>query len=478
MRPWRIALILLAALALLPGGPVGAREPADADTHTLVFGATGQHLTGAFLRYWRANGGLGRFGPPIGPTQHDRTGLIVQWFERARLEYHGNPPGCPRVVETPLGEVAAAERRGEPAFQPIAEPTEPGVAWFPATGHGLRDDFRRFWLVQGGQPILGRPLSEPFVEAEADTGLPLLVQYLEKARLEAPLGADGDRGPVRTGPLGRLLYPAFMRDQQPLPADIPPEPTVTDYEVAARALVERAVGDGLQHASVVVSAADRCLDLTIDADRLLPAASLYKLYALWQTQREINAGRLSDASRLVLTAANDRREDDGYALGRPGESITVAEARALMIATSNNTAAWNLVGAFGWPGLSALPREHGLARVDTHPYEVTTARDIARYLRGIVAEDLDPALTPADYRLMRDLLAGQTINTYLSPGLPPDVTFAHKTGILDDALHDAGVLLLPGDRAIYLTVMTTGDPAVGLALMADLARLTWQEVGE
>ncbi len=69
----------IAPVASLPGGA--------------YFPATGHNLGGGFLDYWRANGGLAQFGYPLTeefaqylpatPPLHR-----VQYFERARLEYH------------------------------------------------------------------------------------------------------------------------------------------------------------------------------------------------------------------------------------------------------------------------------------------------------------------------------------------------------------------------------------------------------
>jgi hypothetical protein len=79
---------------------------------------------------------------------------------------------------------------------------------------------------------------------------------------------------------------------------------------------------------------------------------------------------------------------------------------------------------------------------------------------------------------MLDLFKAQEINDLLSPGFPPDAVFAHKTGNLDAVTNDAGVLLLPNNRCVYVTVLTTGDPGASAALMQDIARLVWQDLVE
>jgi len=65
------------------GGPAG---PGCAS-----FAETGHQVCGAFLRYWRANGGLERFGLPLtGEFTAELEGrpFTVQYFERRRFELH------------------------------------------------------------------------------------------------------------------------------------------------------------------------------------------------------------------------------------------------------------------------------------------------------------------------------------------------------------------------------------------------------
>lgn len=67
-------------------GAGGAAGPSCAS-----FAETGHQVCGAFLRYWRANGGLERFGLPLtGEFTAELEGrpFTVQYFERRRFELH------------------------------------------------------------------------------------------------------------------------------------------------------------------------------------------------------------------------------------------------------------------------------------------------------------------------------------------------------------------------------------------------------
>lgn len=66
------------------------------------FSQTGYSVCYAFLDFFKANGGLERFGQPISPFEY-RNDLIVQYFENARLEWKPWLPEGQRVSVADLG---------------------------------------------------------------------------------------------------------------------------------------------------------------------------------------------------------------------------------------------------------------------------------------------------------------------------------------------------------------------------------------
>ncbi len=63
-------------------------DPAPIAAGASYFRTTGHNLGGAFLSYWRLNGGLNRFGYPISEEQRDGPGRATQYFERAEFVYY------------------------------------------------------------------------------------------------------------------------------------------------------------------------------------------------------------------------------------------------------------------------------------------------------------------------------------------------------------------------------------------------------
>ena len=202
------------AFVTIPGDPGAAPAPEVASLAavgppaSVFFPATGARLGGAFLDYWEANGGLARFGQPIGAerVEADPTNgrpRVVQYFERARFE-RAVGGGDPTVRLGLLGREIVIGSTDEEPFQAHEEPLElaDGARYFPETGQSVSGPFLAYWEATGGLAIHGLPISEPFVEEPLPGAPARRVQYFERARLEQT-PAKGERpGPIRAGPVG------------------------------------------------------------------------------------------------------------------------------------------------------------------------------------------------------------------------------------------------------------------------------------
>lgn len=228
----RLSLLLALAFAVL--GTVPAAQPARASSGPPVvyFSATGHHLAEPFLSFWRSHGGLRIFGYPISEA-HEREGMLVQYFERARMEA---PLTCAAVTDCPVqltrvGALLSAERR-EPAFAPLVldppPPDTPLRRYFPETGHTLAYGFLRYWLRNGALTVFGYPISEEFREIDPETGYTFTVQYFERARFEWHPEALGTLWEVQLGRLGAALATRDGVDTSPVAR----QPDVPDYDPA------------------------------------------------------------------------------------------------------------------------------------------------------------------------------------------------------------------------------------------------------
>ncbi len=122
--------------------PLVARAAPSSDPSQTYCDVTGHNVGPAFTAYWQNNGGLPRFGYPLTELFEETSDVdgvtrLVQYFERARFEYHPEYAGTKdEVLLGLLGVELTANRTYEPAFAPITpfESTDE-LVYFPASGH-------------------------------------------------------------------------------------------------------------------------------------------------------------------------------------------------------------------------------------------------------------------------------------------------------------------------------------------------------
>lgn len=157
-----------------PGGPLPANR--------VYFTQTGHYLADGFLAYWQHFGGLATFGYPIS-EEFQQNGITVQYFERARFEWH--PGSNPARYDVELGLLGdqAAQAQGlltTQPFRPVEAASDANCTFDAVTEHRLCFGFRAYWQANGGLAIFGHPISEEF----RDPATGLTVQYFERAVFE------------------------------------------------------------------------------------------------------------------------------------------------------------------------------------------------------------------------------------------------------------------------------------------------------
>lgn len=196
-----------AATITISDRPVYVRQTAGGER---FFPETGQTARGPFFRFWNANGGTAVFGLPISAERQevgdDGKRYSVQYFERARFEYHpeNQPPND--VLLGRLGVKLLAQRGIDWQTLPGVDQGGSGCRYFPETRHSLCAPFRTFWERHGGLAVFGLPISEPQDEISADDGKSYKVQYFERNRFEHHPENAGDYT-VLLGRLGAELMP-------------------------------------------------------------------------------------------------------------------------------------------------------------------------------------------------------------------------------------------------------------------------------
>ncbi|HEX2325896.1 MAG TPA: SpoIID/LytB domain-containing protein, partial [Chloroflexota bacterium] len=150
---------------------------------TRYFSETGHNVSGPFLRFFEARGGLDLFGYPR-TEELVEDGKRVQYFQRARFEHHLDRAGTPYEVQlTLLGDALTADRRPFPGVAPFPAAAE--RVYVAETGHGLAHGFLAYWRARGGLDAFGHPVSEERDEPNGDgSGRAYTVQHFQRARFE------------------------------------------------------------------------------------------------------------------------------------------------------------------------------------------------------------------------------------------------------------------------------------------------------
>ena len=196
MRYVKLAnLFVVLVLAIAAVVPVLAQQTDPPQ----YFPETGHEVRFPFISYFNRAGGLSQHGYPITDDFVDpKTGLLVQYFEKSRLEWH---PGNPEPYKVQLGLLGDELGKREPPI-PISQipaANDPNCMHFFETGHNMCLIFKDYWLQHGALDRFGYPIGEYTIENDR------VVQYYQRARMEWQPGKPAGQK-VQLGPLGRLQF--------------------------------------------------------------------------------------------------------------------------------------------------------------------------------------------------------------------------------------------------------------------------------
>lgn len=184
--------------------------------------------------------------------------------------------------------------------------------------------------------------------------------------------------------------------------------------------------------------------ITTNESRVFTSASLYKLFLTYAILEQVDAGVLSLQDQMA-------------------DGATIDDYLTSTITVSANEPAKELAHLIGWENIETFIHEQGFVSTSFNPYLEydgiyyngdleTTPAEVAFLLERLLEGEL---LSEASTKYFLGLLGNQQLVYALNTGLSSDVTFAHKTGLLDDVSHDAGILSMDGQNYI-VAVLTDG----------------------
>jgi beta-lactamase class A len=261
-----------------------------------------------------------------------------------------------------------------------------------------------------------------------------------------------------------------------------------------------------------------------------PMASVYKVPIAYAVMLEVAEGRLALDDSIPVTPSDYAPGSSALALagGRDGGRFAVREIMRLSITESDNTASDVLLRLIGggdevtrrmralgieglrvdrsvrrfiseWRGVGDVPDEWSLPAYEARaakvpaeeraraarafeqdPRDTATPEALAALLAAIHRGDgLTPALRDELVEIMRGSVTGPD---RIRAGVPAGTPVAHKTGTLDRATHDAGIVALPGGRGHVALVVLIKEAEAEVprreALIAQASRAAWARFAE
>ena len=276
---------------------------------------------------------------------------------------------------------------------------------------------------------------------------------------------------------------------------------MTSTSTVDTAALEEAIQDHIDRADaelgVCLRHVESGLEVLVRPDDLYPMASVFKIPVLIETLAQVDEGRQSLDTRIVL-----RQEDKVLPSGilvelQAGLQPTLHDLLTLMIIISDNTATDLVLQQIGIPSVEQRLRSFGCNAVSLKmsvrglfdatfvspdvsllPHEITrllmeqgrdwecvtnqrtlennvaSPRDMALLLERLLEGEL---LSPESTRVALDILLRQQLNLRMPRFLPPTVPVAHKTGTFLQSRNDAGIIYLPDGTHLVLVTFAILD---------------------
>lgn len=265
-----------------------------------------------------------------------------------------------------------------------------------------------------------------------------------------------------------LLMTAVLQAQPSRPAETPLD--------RLRASVERTTRSVNATWGIYVKSIETGEELAIDADRQMETMSTIKIPLMAEVFEQIKAGKIALSDRYTYQQADMRGGTGIIRSLEPGAVLTVKDLVTLMIIVSDNTATdvlYRMVGgpeavtrrmnAMGLTGthpmtdaaswfkaLAAAPSPEAFYRDGSHPFGLSTSREMGRLLEMMERRTLvDKPSSDLMLQIMRGQLYRTRIPRYISGYRIP-----HKTGdFLPFVGDDVGVLEAPG-RTVVVSIFT------------------------
>ena len=207
-----------------------------------------------------------------------------------------------------------------------------------------------------------------------------------------------------------------------------------------------------------------CYDFELDADKVMPAASIIKLPILWSVMQKVECGEVALSDLISVQDGDMFGEFDAQHHPLTASEYAVGDLCRLMIDLSDNLASNMLIRLAGMENINSDIRECGLKdtvlrrkfldfKTQSRGFEnYTTPNESVKMIMLMLDKEKNGSRIGAE---MLKILAGQCDKNYLSQYMPDTFKFAHKPGHIPGTMHTVGLVTTPKQKRYIIAVMTT-----------------------
>lgn len=222
--------------------------------------------------------------------------------------------------------------------------------------------------------------------------------------------------------------------------------------------------------------------IKINSEELMPSASVLKIPIMAAVYYLAERGKIS-LNEVLVYKKRHRCGGSGVIKNFAyGKKFTVRQLVDLMITVSDNVATHMLIERIGIKNLQRIFLDLGLKRTTIERYimdlkardkgieNYTTAQDIGELLEKIYRKELVSAEASLEMLL---ILMKQKISDRIPKKLPQEVVVAHKTGLMKNVCHDAGIVYTKNGDFIICVFTENIKPSVAKEIISDIAYMSY-----
>ncbi len=223
-------------------------------------------------------------------------------------------------------------------------------------------------------------------------------------------------------------------------------------------------------------------EIKINSDKRIPSASLVKIPIMAAVYYLVDQGKLSLNEKLVYKKKYRCGGSGIIKRSRYGTKFTVKELVDLMITLSDNVATHMLIDRIGIKNLNKIFKDLGLKNTNIDRFVMdlsardkgienyTTAEDMSLLLEKMYRGKL--VSKEASIEMLLTMLK-QRISDRIPKRLPLYVAVAHKTGLMRNVCHDAGIVYTNNGDFIICVLTYNINPQLAKDIIADVAYMTY-----